>query len=331
MRVDPDPSYLNEIRDRGKVSLPQVTHAPYPAATINVRRHRRGPFVVLREIWREIMKDELVNLAAEMSYFFILALFPFFVVLGALAGFLPYTNLWTNVTHEIIRHFPLEARDLALQTLLNLAHKNKTFLSIGFVATVWASSSGLVSLMENFSRAYDVVETRGFWKKRLIAIGILVATSAFFFASFGLLTLGHRIGVFLSTRLYFGTTVGVVWEIFRWCFLLALLQTGVAIIDHLLPNKRRPWRWIRPGTFFATLALVGGTSGVNFYVRHIGHYSETYGAIGAFFVLMVWIFVSSLTLLVGAEINAVLEKRQVSSQGTAEQRRDSPAQFHGSV
>lgn len=183
------------------MSLPGITQAPYPTATVRLRSQRRGPFAVLHEIWAEILRDELVNLAAEMAYFFILALFPFFVLLGALAGFLPYTNLWTNVTHEIVQHFPLDARDLALQTLLNLAHKNKTFLSIGFIATVWASSSGLVSLMENLSRAYNVAETRGFWKKRLIAVGILVVTSGFFFASFGLLTVGHRIGVFLSSRL----------------------------------------------------------------------------------------------------------------------------------
>jgi membrane protein len=288
------------------VSFASATDASYRAG---VTTHRRRGFGVLREIWAKAVQDDLINLAAEMAYFFVLALFPFFAVLGALAGFLPYTNLWTNVTHAIIEHFPAETRDVALQTLLNLAHKNKTFLSIGFAFTVWASSSGLVSLMENLSRTYNVPETRGFWKKRLIAIGILVVTSAFFFGAFGLLTVGHRIGIFLSRELYLGTAVRIVWEIFRWCFLLLLLQTAVAIMDHVLPNKRRPWRWITPGTVFATLALVGGTSGVNFYVRHIGHYSETYGAIGAFFVLMVWIFVSGLTLLIGAEMNAVLERR----------------------
>jgi membrane protein len=288
------------------VSFASATDAPYRAG---VTIHRRRGFGVLPEIWAKAVKDDLIDLAAEMAYFFVLALFPFFVVLGALAGFLPYTNLWTNVTHAIIEHFPIEARDVALQTLLNLAHKNKTFLSIGFVFTVWASSSGLVSLMENLSRAYNVPETRGFWKKRLVAIGVLVVTSAFFFGAFGLLTLGHRIGIFLSRELYLGPAVRIVWEIFRWCFLLILLHTAVAIMDNVLPNKRRPWRWITPGTVFATLALLGGTSGVNFYVRHIGHYSETYGAIGAFFVLMVWIFVSGLTLLIGAEMNAVLERR----------------------
>jgi membrane protein len=291
------------------VSLSNVTEAAYPAGTLSARKQRRGVSAILREIWAKILQDDLIDLAAEMAYFFVLALFPFFAVLGALAGFLPYSNLWTNVTHEIIQHFPADARDLALQTLLNLAHRNKTFLSIGFIAMVWTSSSGLVALMENLSQVCGVPETRSFWKKRLIAIGILVVSSAFFFGSFGLLTVGHRIGVFLSQKLYFGPTIRTIWEIFRWCFLLTLLQTGVAILDHVLPNKRRPWRWISPGTVFATLTLVAGTSGVNFYVRHIGHYSQTYGAIGAFFVLMVWIFVSSLTLLIGAEINAVLEKR----------------------
>jgi membrane protein len=290
------------------VSLSNVTQVGYPAGPITVRQRTRGFFGSLREFWAKLQKDDLIDLAAEMAYFFVLALFPFFAVLGALAGFLPYSDLWTNVTHEIIQHFPADARDLALQTLLNLAHRNKTFLSIGFIAMVWTSSSGLVSMMENLSRIYGVSETRGFWKKRLIAIGILVVSSAFFFGAFGLLTVGRRIGVFLSARFYLGPSVRIVWEIFRWCFLLVLLQTGVAILDNVLPNKRRPWREISSGTVFATLTLIAGTSGVNFYVRHIGHYSQTYGAIGAFFVLMVWIFVSSLTLLIGAEMNAVLEK-----------------------
>lgn len=291
------------------MSLSNATQVVCPAGPVTARKFRRGSLPVLREIWAKILKDDVIDLAAEMAYFFALALFPFFAVLAALAGFLPYSNLWTNVTHEIIQHFPVDARDLALQTLLNLAHRNRTFLSIGLIAMVWTSSSGLVALMENLSRVYSVPETRGFWKKRLVAIGILIVSSAFFFGSFGLLTLGHRTGMYLSQKFYFGPTIRTIWEIFRWCFLLTLLQTGVAILDNVLPNKRRPWRWLRPGTLFATLALVAGTSAVNFYVRHFGHYSQTYGAIGAFFVLMVWIFVSCFTLLVGAEINAVLERR----------------------
>ncbi|HZP34785.1 MAG TPA: YihY/virulence factor BrkB family protein [Candidatus Acidoferrales bacterium] len=295
------------------MSLPNVTDAPNASGTFLAEHTKPAHFRVLHEIWAKILKDDCIDMAAEMAYFFVLALFPFFAVLGALAGFLPYTDLWTNVTHQIIEHFPSEARDLALQTLLNLAHRNRTFLSIGFGAMVWTSSSGLVATMENLSRAYNVPETRGFWKKRLIATGMLIVSSAFFFGSFGLLTLGHRMGVFLSSELYFGQTLRIVWEVFRWSFLVILLQTGVAILDNVLPNKRRPWRWLTAGTVFATTMLVGATWGVNFYVRHIGHYSETYGAIGAFFVLMVWIFCSSLVLLIGAEMNSVMERRKVAA------------------
>jgi membrane protein len=269
----------------------------------------RGSFMAVRRIWNETIHDDCIDLAAEMAYFFVLALFPFFVVLGALAGFLPYSNLWTNVSEAIVRHFPSEARGLAFQTLFNLAHRNRTFLSLGFGATVWTSSSGVVCLMENLSRVYNVPETRSFWKKRLIAFGIVVVSSAFFLASFGLLTLGHRLGAFLVFELSLGSSFKVLWALFRWSCLVALLQTGVALIDNTLPNRRRPWRWITPGTIFATAMLLAGTWGVNFYVRHVGHYSQTYGAIGAFFVLMVWIFVSGLTLLVGAEMNAVIEQR----------------------
>jgi membrane protein len=206
--------------------------------------------------------------------------------------------------------FRSEARGLVFQTLLDLAHKNGTFLSLGSIATAWTSSSGIVCLMENLSRVYSAPETRSFWKKRFIAFGIVIVTSAFFVGSFGLLTAGHRIGVFIVYEFDLGPRLQIVWEVFRWCFLVVLLQTGVAIMDNILPNRQRPWRWASPGTLFATATLVAGSSGVNLYVRHVGHYYETYGTIGAFFVLMVWIFVSSLTLLVGAEINAVLERRR---------------------
>jgi membrane protein len=224
------------------VSIHNVTHATYPAGTVSARTHSRRFFEILGQIWVQCARDDCISLAAEMAYFFVLALFPFFVVLGALAGFLLYTNLWSNLSNAIVRHFPSGARDIALQTILNLAHKNKTFLSLGFIATLWASSSGVVSLMENLSRVYNVPETRGFWKKRLIAIGVLIVTSAFFLASFGMLALGHRIGRFLASELYLGPGFQIVWEIFRWCFLLALLQEAVAIIDTLLTNKQPTWR-----------------------------------------------------------------------------------------
>lgn len=291
------------------MSLPDVTRLSQPAASI---ASRKGPHTILRaihQLWNEILNDDCVDLAAAMAYFFVLALFPFFMVLGALAGFLPYSNVWTRVSDAIVEHFPAEARSLAFQTLLNLAHRNGTFLSLGSIATAWTSSSGIVCLMENLSRVYSVPETRSFWKKRLIAFGIVVVTSAFFVGSFGLLTMGHRIGAFIVYTFDLGPRFQIVWGVFRWCFLVVLLQTGVAIIDNILPNRQRPWRWASPGTLFATAMLVAGTSGVNFYVRHVGHYYETYGTIGAFFVLMVWIFVSCLTFLVGAEINAVLEGR----------------------
>jgi membrane protein len=291
------------------VSLPNVTQIPNSAAKVTARTHGRGILTPVRKIWREIIHDDCIDMAAEMAYFFVLAIFPFFVVLGALAGFLPYSNLWTCVSNAIIQHFPTEARRLALQTFFNLTHRNETFLSVGSIAMAWTSSSGVVCLMENLSRVYNVAETRGFWKKRLIAFGVVIVTSAFFVVSFGLLTLGHRLGSFLVAEFHLGPGLRMVWEIFRWGFLIAMLQTAVAIIDSVLPNKVRPWRWITPGTIFITGMLLAGTWGVNFYVRHVGHYYEIYGAIGAFFVLMVWIFVSSLTFLVGAEMNAVFEER----------------------
>src|ERR1700694_5749549 len=145
----------------------QATHTDY-RGTRTARSRTRRIVPLLRQIWHDILEDDCIGLAAQMAYFFILSLFPFFFVLGALAGFLPYTNLWTGVSNAIVQHSPAETRALALQTILNLSHGNKTFLSLGSIGTIWAASSGIVSLMENLSRAYEVKETRGFWRKRLL-------------------------------------------------------------------------------------------------------------------------------------------------------------------
>jgi membrane protein len=144
-----------------------------------------------REVWVDIQNDRCLDLAAQMSFYFVLSLFPFLLVIGAIVGWLPSTSLWRDFAQWITDYMPRESRRLVFATILDLTRGSTRFLSLGLLATVWTASSGFVSLMESLSVAYGVNETRGFWKKRVLAIAATAIGAFFFVASFGLLAVGH--------------------------------------------------------------------------------------------------------------------------------------------
>src|SRR6185437_16878378 len=131
--------------------------------------------------------------------------------------------------------------------------------------------------------------------------------------SFALLLLGHFVGGLLEQRLQLGALFHAGWVASRWATIVLLLWLAVAVIDNVLPNTKRPWRWLTPGSILETVLLVLGTWGVDVYVHYVARYNQTYGTLGAFFVLMLWIYVGCFILLIGAEMNSVIEKTSTAN------------------
>jgi membrane protein len=194
-----------------------------------------------------------------------------------------------------------------LDTVSSLTHNRASFLSIGLLGTVWAASGGFMNLMCSLNAAYKVKETRSFHKRLGLAFIMLFVLTFLFLGSFGLLTVGDWLGSRLADR-GIGVLLILLWYLGRWTVALLLVALAVALVDYALPNRRRPWRCLTPGALFFMLAWVPATLGFNFYVRHFASYSRTYGALGAFVILMVWTYITSLIALVGAEINCELHK-----------------------
>ncbi len=273
---------------------------------------------LLSEIWDGIVNDDCVDLAAQMSYYFSLSLFPFFIVLAAFVGWLPSTSLWHNLAQWITDYLPRDSRRMVFTTVLSLTQTSPGIFSLGLVATIWTASSGFVSLMESLSVAYGVKETRGFWKKRIIAIASTVVGAVFLLGSFGLLTFGHWAAVLISLHLDTVLPFQVPWELGRWLASLLLMLLGLDLMNYFLPNVRRRWHWLTPGTVFVVLTMVAGSGIFNFYLRHFGSYPRFYGTMAGFIILMIWIYLASLILLVGAETDSVIER--VRSRGTVPPR-----------
>src|ERR1700676_5720742 len=148
---------------------------------------RRSISEVIELTFSRVMEDNILDLAAQVSFYFVLSLVPFLIVLAAVIGWLPSTTLWQSFAQWITDYLPTQSRRVIFETILGLSHGYTGFLSFGLLATLWPASSGFVSLMESLSVAYGGRDTRSYWKKRGIAVIATMLMAIFMVASFGLL------------------------------------------------------------------------------------------------------------------------------------------------
>lgn len=276
------------------------------------------PRVWLRRVWKAVRADNCEDLAAQMSYFFLMAFFPFFIVLAAIVGYLPFTGLWPQVLTWITRDFPIRVQPYVFTTVTNLTQEWGGLLSFGLASSIWIATRGVISLMDGLNIAYNVQETRSFWKRRLLSCGVMLVFALTFLTAFGLLAFGGWMGRWLGTHSGLGIAFIVLWHVLRWAIPLVLMNLAVSFANHVLPNVQHPWRWVTPGSLFVVAVWFPATIGFNAFIRHFTT-AGAYGAVGTFFVLMFWIYVTNFILLVAAEMDSELEKacRTFHSESTA--------------
>ncbi len=262
---------------------------------------------LFRRIWRRIQEDDCVDLAAQISYFFSLSLFPFCLLLTVIVGWLPSTTAWHSFATWMVAYLPKQSQHLVFSTILGLSHHSTGFFSFGLVAALWSASSGFVSLMESLSVVYQGRDSRSFLRKHVIGSCVAILAIAFAMTAFWIMALGHW-GYGWLTDL-FGEWKGsdLTLVLGRWAVTAVVMGLAIDLAYYYLPDGRRPWRWITWGTVFAVLALAGSTAAFNVYVQHFNSYPQLYGALGGFILLLIWIYLISLILLIGAETDRVLE------------------------
>jgi len=293
---------------------PPKPEIPPPAVPASTSRGRLSIIELAKRVWREIDVDNVPGLAAQASYYFVLALFPFLISLAALVGSLPFTGLWNEFLAWITHDLPPESRQFVLGTVTSLMRGRQSFLSIGILGTAWAVCAGFMNLMYSLNIVYGLQETRSFWKRLGLAFVMLFVVTFLFVGSFGLLSAGDWLGIWLVNRTSPSFLVITLWFVGRWILSLVLQALAVAIVEHTLPDLQRPWRCFTPGTLFVVVAWTPATLGLDFYIRHFASYNSTYGALGAFVILMLWLYITSFIVLVGAEINCEVSKMRAQAK-----------------
>jgi len=263
---------------------------------------------LLKRTAKETNEDDCMGLAAQLAYYFFLALFPAVLFLLALASFFPLTNVIDDIV-RILR--PIAATDvlMLLEDQLRRVSNNDNggILTLGILGAIWSSSAAVVAIIGSLNRAYDIDEGRPWWKVRLTAIGLTLALAFFLLLSFTLIVVGPTIAEHVASFFGLGLVFEWGWKILQWPLAFALVSTAIGLVYYFAPDAEQDWVWITPGAVVATLLWFLVSLGFKFYVAQFGDYNATYGTVGGIIVLMLWFYISSLAILVGAELNAEIE------------------------
>lgn len=271
---------------------------------------------LLKRTLREIKTDNGLGLAAQLAYYFFLALFPALLFLLALASFLPAQDVVGRIVGLLQGVAPQQVLDIIRDQLGQIAEgRQGGLLSFGVIAAVWSSSAAMVAIIDALNRAYDVEDQRPWWKQRLTAVLLTSGVALFVLVAFALVIAGPQTAEFVAARVGLGDVFAWTWKILQWPVVFALVATAIGLIYYFAPDVDQDFAWITPGSLLATLLWLVGSLLFRLYVVNFGSYNETYGAIGGVMVLMLWLYLTGLVILFGAEMNAEIE--HASAHGKA--------------
>jgi membrane protein len=263
---------------------------------------------LLKRTAKETQADNGLGLAAQLAYYFFFALFPALLFGIALAGFLPRQDVVGSVVNMFGGVVPPEVIGIIQEQLTKIGQAEQGgILTFGFLAALWSSSAAMVALIDALNRAYDVEDARPWWKQRATAIALTVGVAAFILVSFTLVVAGPELAGFIARQVGLGGAFEWTWKIAQWPLVMALVATAFALIYYFAPDVEQDFVWLTPGSALAAILWLASSLGFRFYVVNFGSYIESYGAIGGVMVLMLWLYLSGLVVVVGAELNAEIE------------------------
>ena len=274
---------------------------------------------LIRRTYKEMMDDDALGLAAQLAYYFFLALFPAILCVIAIASFLPLHSFTDEMVSSLGRFAPDEMLTLIREQMTRLSEGNDGgILSIGLIGALWSSSAAMVAMIEAMNRAYDIKEARPWWKVRVTAVLLTVSLAVFIVASFGLILGGSQIGEWLGARLGMGELFLSVWKVLQWPLAFALVVTGIGLIYYFAPDAEQHFVWITPGSLIAAVLWLLGSLAFRFYVLNFADYQASYGAIAGVMMLRLWFYLSGLVLIIGAEASAEIEHASPWGKAPAE-------------
>jgi membrane protein len=264
-------------------------------------------WTIVRGTVSEFIDDELPTYASALAFQLFFSLFPFLLFLIALIGVLDAQPIfdWLHQQAELV--LPQAALGLVDPVIAQLQTRQAGLFSIGILLALWTASAAVRSTMAAMNRAYGVVDGRPAWKLLPLSLLYTLAIAVALLLAAALMVLGPQAMNWLAMQVGLEETVVLLWAWLRWPLAILMLVLVVAAVYYLAPDVEQEFRFITPGSVLAVVVWIAASLGFGYYAQNFANYNATYGSIGAIIVFLLYLYISSAVLLLGAELNAVIE------------------------
>jgi membrane protein len=261
---------------------------------------------LLKDLYARFVNDDVLSTGAEVAFFLLLSLFPFLIFLMTLVSYVRMVDVQDSL-QVLAALMPASAHEI-LRDIVNetIADRSGTLLSLGVLFALWSSTSGVASLMRGINRAYDQEETRRFWRMKAISLGFTVELAVVIAVSFILVVLGRILGTRIFQLLGFSDVSLEIWNYGMLAIVTITSTLMFMFFYHVAPNCRLKLREVIPGAVVASIGWVAVSLAFSYYANNLGSYSKVYGSLGGIIALLMWMYLSSISILMGAEVNASL-------------------------
>jgi membrane protein len=275
---------------------------------------------------KKIGEDELSTRSAALSYYFILAIFPMLLFLVSLVGVFagPGSQLRESIISGLGRLAPGSASEL-VHSVVNQTFKSSSGLKLamGLLGALWAASGGMSAVVVSLNVIYRVSETRRWWKQKLTIIGLTLALAALIIVALVLVLYGGKIGQLLAGQIGLGDVFRIAWKVLQWPLSFAAMFFSFSIIYYFAPNlQERKWYWVTPGAVAGVALWLIASLGFRLYLHFFNSYSATYGSLGAVIILMLWLYITGFAILIGGEVNWIIENEDKKTAAFETKKRE---------
>ncbi len=265
-------------------------------------------YTVGRFFFDELSNGTLLNKASSLAYNFMLALFPATIFLFTLIPYIPIRHFQDNLLTILQQVMPHDAYNAFYNTIVDVVKKKSGGLfSFGFVTTLFFATNGVARLMQAFNKSSLQDETRSYLRRRWVALVLTVVISLSLLIAVAILIAGHKILIFLQHQFDSKAQAWyIVIALLRWIIVILIFFVTVSLLYRYGPAHKQRWNFLSPGSIFATFLAVLTSIGFTYYINNYSSYN-IYGSIGIFIVLMIWLYLNSVIILIGFELNASIE------------------------
>ncbi|MCB2299577.1 YihY/virulence factor BrkB family protein [Clostridium tagluense] len=261
-------------------------------------------FKYIEQLTFRYKDDDIPSMSAQITYYLILALFPFLLFLINLISFTP-------LSHEILianfnAFLPIETgilvKGVVVQTLKS---KSTTLLILGMLGSLWAASKGISAIIKGLNKAYDIKENRNFIKLNSIALISTIGVTIMIIFSFIMIVFGQPIGTYIFGLVGATALFNIIWSFLRYGIPISIMLITFSLIYIYTPNRKLKFNNVIVGTIFTTFGWITTSVLFSFYVNNFANYEKVYGSLGGFIALISWLYISTLIILIGGELNSI--------------------------